>query len=729
MSETATEQLRARRKSNLAFTFLSLDQERRDAMAVFYDFCREVDDIADEPGPDAAEKSALLGAWRERINACFDHRPVDERGQPLADVVRRYEVDQQPLLDIIDGVAMDIDHQPFADFPALQRYCYGVASAVGLVSIRIFGCTQPTTKDFAENLGYALQFTNILRDVVEDYTDNHRIYLPRREMEAFGVEPEHLADPDRHPACAKLFRLQYFRAKHFFRRARRLLSEADRDKLRAALVMGAFYEDILDTIATRGFRLGRTRLKLSKGRKLRLLSRTLRELKRPLAPQCPPRTIAVLGAGIAGMTAAIELASQGHTVNLYEARTFIGGRAHSLRDAGSGLTLDNGQHVMMGCYHHLLNLIDKLGIADKLDLPDHLDVAYRDGEGNPSALRAWGQAGPLHLLGALLGFKALTWADRMAIMRLGLRLKTSRRLTPKADRDAAGWLREEKQTDNALRTLWRPFCVAALNAEPEQASAALLEETLRRALFGSARDAAVITSRVGLSELFEPELQHYLNAVGGHLQLGHQVTALEVGPDDRITGALTAKDGRIEADYFISALPWSAFRRLLPDQHPLHEALSGLGRAGILNIHLVTNRPLFAETFIGLLDSPLHWVFDRSHHLPTGQSGQYLYAITMSAADAWMNQSSETILTMVRGELEKHFPDARDFETTRSLVIKTKDATFAAHPGVETLRATFQSPWPNLFLAGDWTPTGLPATLEGAAQSGFAAAAAVEQGA
>jgi squalene synthase HpnD len=725
MPASPTSATEARRKSNLAFSFFSLGPAEREAMSVFYDFCRVVDDIADDPATPAADKAAALDAWRADLDAIAAGRePQLALAKQLAPIVPRFNIAVQNLHEIIDGVAHDLAPRTYANFEELRQYCYGVASAVGLVSIRIFGCRDPRCPEFAENLGYALQLTNILRDVVEDKQDYGRVYLPRDEMAALGVAAEHLDCPNAHPACAKLFRLQYFRAKHYFHKARRLLPEHDRPQLKAALIMAAFYEDILDEITRRGFQLTASRVRLSKLRKLQLVLRVQGEMRRPMRRLAPPGRVAVFGAGVAGLSAALALAGQGFAVDIYEAKNFPGGRASSLRDAPSGLTLDNGQHIVMGCYHAFLRLLGKIGARDRLAETIGLAVDYVAPGGRWSKLAAASLPAPFHLLAGLFSFDALNTADRVAILRMGVALKMG---SPPGDSEtAAAWLARHGQTSGSIHALWEPFCLAALNEPMATASAKLLRETLRRSLFGAKSDSAIFFARVGLSDLFRPEAELYLRATGGSLRFGAQVAKLHF--ENGLARAETAKGEPLVADYYVSALPWTALRGLLPAEAPLRAQLEKISPAGILNIHLLSDRQLFEAPFAGLLGSPFHWVFDRSDHLPPERQGkEYLYAVTMSAAgETWLARKSEDILTEARAELGKFFPAAREAKFLRELVIKTKDATFAARPEAEPARPGPVTPWKNLFLAGDWTATRLPATLEGAALSGEAAAQAVD---
>ena len=716
----------AQAKSNLASSFYWLKPAERAAMSVFYDFCRTVDDIADDTATPAAVKAAALDAWRADLDAiAAGHTPTLPLARQLAPLVPRYGVEVKNLHDIVDGVAHDLVPRTYANFEELRHYCYGVASAVGLVSIKIFGCRDPQCPEFAENLGYALQLTNILRDVVEDRKLYGRVYLPQDEMTASGVTVEQLDAPNVHPACAQLFRLQYFRAKHYFNKARRLLPAGDRPQLLAALIMGARYEEILEKIARGGFQLTEQRVKLTKLQKRMLDVRVWRSVRKPLAKLARPQRVAVFGAGVAGLSAALALAEQGFAVDVYEAKNFPGGRASSLRDAASGLTIDNGQHIVMGCYHAFLRLMNRMGTRDRLAESAGLSVDYVAPGGKWSRLAAAGLPAPLHLLAGLFNFSELGTADRMAILRMGIALKFG--APPGAKETVMVWLARQNQTAGAMRALWEPFCLAALNEPLETASARLLHETLRRSLFGAKTDSAIFFSRVGLSDLFRPEAERLLRATGGGLHYGMQIGELHFD-HDRVR-ATTARGEAVAADVFISTLPWTALRGLLPEGSDLRTQLEKISPAGILNIHLLSDRKLFDAPFAGLLDSPFHWVFDRSDHLPHERQGrEFLYAITMSAAgEAWLTQKSDDILAAVRAELGRFFPAVKEAKFMRELVIKTKDATFAATPGAEMARPGAETSWKNFYLAGDWTNTGLPATLEGAALSGEAAARAIDE--
>lgn len=720
-------QAQARRQSNLAFAFkiAGLDADRRRAMEIFYTFCRVADDIVDEEKTDE-EKTSALDQWRASVRGFFaapgGTPPHDQLAEEMAGIVRRYQIPMAPLLAILDGCAMDIGTHVYSDAAELHRYCYGVACAVGLASIRIFGCTSPRSEEFAVALGYALQFTNILRDLVEDYHELGRIYLPRDEMAAFGVAPEDLAAPAGNPCCRRLFQLQYFRAKHYFNKARRLVTAEDRDALKAAFVMGAFYEAILEKIKAHNFQLTPQRIRLSKWQKLLLLRRTLREGKRPFTPPNPPRHVRVIGGGIAGISAAIATAQAGHTVELHEGKPSLGGRAGSFFLRAADTTIDHGHHALFGCYAAFFLLADTLGLNEKLAHADRLDVPYRTSGRKSSRLRA-GKIPLLHLLPALLGFSEISWRDRLAILRFGIALRLGNR--PRPAETAAAWLARLGQTPGAIRALWEPFCVAALNLPLAEADAALFFATIRRTLFGGVRDSAIVTSRVPLGELFSPEAEIFLRAVGGQLHLRSQVREVLREENPSRATAIRLADGSIlPADAVILATPWKTAARLLPASDPAKRCGEISGEP-ILNIHLFSRKKISPEPLFGLLDSPWQWIFDVTKS--GAPSGIFHYALTMSCPGEWMKKSAEEIIQMTRAELEKIFPETAPLDLAHAQVCKCPDATFSARPATAALRPSTHTATPNLFLAGDWIATGLPATIEGAAQSGQMAAAALDE--
>jgi len=252
--------------SNLALSFFSLSKERKVDMTVFYAFCRIIDDIVDEQGMPAKERLDLLNAWRRSIESGSPSGPG--LGPQIQQLIQKYTIPKDPFFAIIDGCEMDLTIKRYPDFQSLLTYCYRVASAVGLVSIEIFGYQSPSTRDYAIQLGYALQLTNITRDVATDYRNDGRIYLPTEDFERFNYSEADLRKELYNEAFVELMRFQADRAETFYHAADRVLTEGDRPKMIAAAVMRAVYWKILDRLRKDRFQVFKKSYRLGKLEKL-----------------------------------------------------------------------------------------------------------------------------------------------------------------------------------------------------------------------------------------------------------------------------------------------------------------------------------------------------------------------------------------------------------------------------------------------------------------------------
>ena len=705
--------------SNLALSFICLPREQRQAMSSFYAFCRTVDDIADETTRPLPERQAKLQLWREDIQAIYHGKPIQPLAQELAPVVRQYLIPPEPLLEIIAGVEMDLTKNRYETFQDLEKYCYRVASAVGLVSINIFTCQTRAATDYAVALGLAFQLTNILRDVSHDLKTYGRIYLPQEECRAFAVTEDDFRKSRPTPGMCRLLRLQYFRARHYFEKADRLIPPSDRPHLSAALLMTGVYRDLLEKIRSRNFEVLRGPVKLSRWEKLKALRRERNRLGKPILPRRLPSKIAVIGGGFAGCAAAFRLTQAGHSVELFEAKPYLGGRAHSYREAKTETTLDNGQHILMGCYHRTLELIEALGNDDRLEKHQRLDLSFVSAQKGRSILRSSSLPPPFHLLLGLFGFREITHADRWGIINFPRR---ANRQPPKSGEDTQAWLERLAQTPGSIRALWEPFCLAALNAPTQNADAKLFWEVTRQALFGSAKDAAIYFDKHGLSNLVHPELGAFLQATSGQLHLAQPIESLRYDESNHRVTSLILKNGQERFfDQVVLAVPWTAAAKLLPASDHATTLARSLLPGPILGVHLWTDRPLTADLITGFLDSPLHWVFDRTSTLPSGAKG-HLYAAVISAVGELIDQTGKELVELILHEIHRLLPESRSAVVTHHLVYKSRDATFHGERGKPLARPRAVTTVENLFLAGDWTETGLPATIEGAAVSGFQAA-------
>ena len=253
-------------QSNLAHAFIALKPERRRAATTFYAFCRVIDDIADEPGRSREEKERELALWKRAIGEAFDGEP------PMAEEVRamiqKYSISPELLVEIIRGCEMDLAPVRYATFEDLRLYCYRVASVVGLVSIEIFGYKNPATRRYAVELGYALQLTNIVRDVAKDLENEGRIYLPVEDLERFGATPEDLARHKGGPRFRDLMAFEAARAEEFFAKAVAELMPEDRRSMAAAEIMRRVYHRLLQRMKADGFRIFDRNYRLKRAEKI-----------------------------------------------------------------------------------------------------------------------------------------------------------------------------------------------------------------------------------------------------------------------------------------------------------------------------------------------------------------------------------------------------------------------------------------------------------------------------
>lgn len=273
MDQAAIDKIVRQSRSNLAMTLICLPKESRQDMRLFYVFCRIVDDIADEPGPSIEQRRSELERWREVV------RGQAQQLSALEIAIRRMmesrSIPTEEMIGIIDGVAQDIEPARYATWEALRAYCQGVASCVGLVSTRIFGCTMAESRDYAVQLGYALQLTNILRDIGQDLRENGRIYLPQEDLDAYGITDSDLQSGRRNEAFLAFMQMQTRRARELYAAALSHRTPQDKPRLRAAETMRRVYSRVLDLMESDGFRVFEKRYRVSTPGKLYFLARAV----------------------------------------------------------------------------------------------------------------------------------------------------------------------------------------------------------------------------------------------------------------------------------------------------------------------------------------------------------------------------------------------------------------------------------------------------------------------
>ena len=454
--------------------------------------------------------------------------------------------------------------------------------------------------------------------------------------------------------------------------------------------------------------------------------------------------VVVIGAGFAGLAAATALAAEGVRVTVLEARPSAGGRATAFTDPGTGERVDNGQHVLFGCYTETFRFLDRIGSRSLIRLQPQLTVPMIDRTGRASRLTCPRWPAPLHLAGALLRWEALSWRDRLAATRI----LTDLRAVPAGGdvRSGAGeptvraWLHSRRQTARLIELLWEPLAVAALNQPIEEAAAGPFRTVLRQMFTTRREDSAIGLPLVPLDEVFVGPSQAFLTARGGTIETGMPARIVSsdegtAGDDDRRAGpfgragtgptlAVRVRDREWRPDAVVCAVPWHA----LPDVLPPLPALEGVRQAAartapspIVSVHFWFDRPVLDDEFVGLPGRHMQWMFDKARIFGEGSSH---VSLVSSGAAAIAARSNPQLIALALAELRDAVPAARAAVVARAVVVREKRATFSIAPGAPP-RPRTRTSIDRVLLAGDWIDTGLPATIESAVLSGHRAAAAV----
>lgn len=438
----------------------------------------------------------------------------------------------------------------------------------------------------------------------------------------------------------------------------------------------------------------------------------------------------VVGGGIAGLAAALRLVEHGARVTVVETRQRLGGRATSFDDPTTGERLDNCQHVLMRCCTNLLDLYRRLGVLDKVQWHDTFSFAAPDGR--VDVMRPDPLPAPLHLSRSLMRFRSLTWADKLAISRaMRAIMRTSRAQRDRMDDEPfADWLKRHRQPEQAIRRYWELVVVSACNEQLDRVSTRYALQVFQEGFLCRADAYEMGLSDVPLVELYDPA-EAKLRDAGGELLLSTSADGFEVD-GSRVTG-LRLRDRTVRADAFVSAVPFDRLLKLAPESMRQQDArlrgLEAIDVSPIIGAHLVleAGEPAMPLPHVVLMDSPIQWVFRKSETRDGGTVRQHLHGV-VSAAHDLVAEPAERIATLMHGELGKVFPAARGATLVHHRVVKEKRATFSLRPGLDAVRpvaAPGAGDVANLAVAGDWTDTGWPATMEGAARSGYRAAEAV----
>jgi squalene-associated FAD-dependent desaturase len=447
-------------------------------------------------------------------------------------------------------------------------------------------------------------------------------------------------------------------------------------------------------------------------------------------------SVAVVGGGLAGLAAACALAESGFRVRLFERRPYLGGRASSYQHPGTGEVVDNCQHVLLGCCTNLIAFYRRIGAENKIRWFDHLtfiEPGGRRSDIGPSFLPA-----PFHTAPSFLRVSALSLADKLAIARAMMALM--RRVPPDDGRPFSQWLAEHGQTRGAIERFWKVVLVSALNEDLDRMSVHYAAQVFRESFLKSAPAGRMGVPIVPLTQLYDSAGDH-IRRHGGDIELRSTVASFRADQQGvRLCSAGEAGGaGRDERfDFAVLAVPFNALAPMLPPDAPpqMREMLGEFETSPITGIHLWFDREITDVPHAVLLDRTIQWMFNKSKLLASRAEsataspaqGSYL-ELVVSSSKSLVDVGRNQIIELAVRELAEFFPGAAQATLVKSAVIKEVHATFSVLPGSDWLRLSSSTGWPHVFLAGDWTATGWPATMEGAVRSGFQAAEALTRAA
>jgi len=427
--------------------------------------------------------------------------------------------------------------------------------------------------------------------------------------------------------------------------------------------------------------------------------------------------VVVIGAGVAGLSAAARLTKRGARVLVLEARSRLGGRATAFADRETGELVDNGQHVLLGCYTETLAFLRDIGAIDNVSVQRQLSVTMIDRDGRLSRLACPLLPSPLHLVAGVIEWDALDWSDRLSILRMRGPLHRA----PLADETVDAWLIRNGQTPRLREMLWEPLALAALNQPLSEATAAPFARVLAQMFGPDPQAAAIVLPARPLHQMYAEPARAFIERAGGAVRTGAPAT-VSLAPD-----GVTVQSGaeRWTPRAVISAVPWFALDALLTgDKSPVHQIIrsaNAMSSSPIVTVNLWFDRmvmPADDLPFVGLPGRDMQWVFDK--RLVFGGSASHL-SLVSSGASPLVGRTNAELVGAAHTEMLEAMPAVRTARLVRSTVIREPRATFSLAAG-QPPRPSVETPVSGFFLAGDWIDTGLPATIESAAVAGHRAA-------
>jgi squalene-associated FAD-dependent desaturase len=794
------------KKSGSSFfrSFGLLSQPRRDAMMALYAFARLADDAtdADADAYDGSQSNPNQNAmgtghawnasrWHQWIDQLSNHRnpPPDESVSrsslpclesirlALRDSVQQFVIPGSALHDIVSGVDIDtVGPVRLDSWEETQEYCYLVASSVGVACLAIWAKTigappSENTHQAALDCGVAFQLTNILRDLTED-ARRGRIYLPQQDLDHFGISTERWLKMGQQPSVFALnelgdwrglIRLYVERAHAHYELGWRVAGEIALDGQRMFSLMWHTYRELLLQIEQAPECIWQGRIGITTARKGQLLANHIATplFQKQLAYNAPLLTkpvtvkrnpwpkdglrVAVIGAGLAGINAAMHLARNGAQVTLIESKNRIGGRVGSFIDSSSGQAVDYCQHVGMYCCKALQQWLQD---TDQKSLWNEQDsLHFASSHGKRIEIKSWNLPAPFHLSGLLWKWPGLKLADRVRVAGGLLKLLRLKKSEEHSSVLAIDWLKEAGQTEACIKNFWATILVSALGEQVERVTLGATHKVLVDGFAANRRAYHLLVPNRPLSEIMDDRVTQSLQAQGITLSLGDSVKSMKRDNQglfrlSHLADPTNASNNPppswsdVKFDSVLCAVPWHTVESILPES--MRQPLSNAGRSPslmdsspITGIHTWWDRPWLQEPHAILIDRLCQWVFpapesalrshrsSETHATSDAAPTEHYYQIVISGSRMLPRGDAEGVLKIVKQDLAEIFPESAVATMFRGKVVTDPNAVFSVSPGHESSRLTANEfAEQGIWLAGDWTQTFWPATMEGALLSG-----------
>ena len=414
----------------------------------------------------------------------------------------------------------------------------------------------------------------------------------------------------------------------------------------------------------------------------------------------------IVGGGLAGLSTAIHLIQKNIQPVILESSPKLGGRASSFYDYDFSCDIDNGQHILMGCYNATFEVMQILNALDNLIYQNHLRIEYVDAAGTQIALDAKNKLYPLNILSGLLSYKAIAFKKRVSIVTFFINCVFLKGGVQPKGKTVREWLLLNGQDIEIQKALWDFLSIGALNTSPDKADAILFRTILIQMFLKGNFSTTIVLSRYDLSKTFCEPAEEHIKKHGGEIYRSERVKKIDV-ENNTVTKIYTENKVYTDFTQAVFALPPHALQKIEGIENILDPSLLDVTYSSILTFHLQLKDNKLTQPFYGLIDSPVHWVFNHKDYVTT----------VISDADNYMQKSESELLDMVCAELEKYLKISRQ-DIGHHKMVKEKRATVVPDETQLRKRPEMRTRVKNLFLAGDWVRTGFPATIEGAMFSG-----------